>query len=630
MHFSWCIAAGAFVFVLTGAQNNSDAISLDVPTTPPPDTSQKIDGSFAGFGIEPSNLFSFTGGPQTNDLSVNLLQNLADYTGAPPAIRLGGNTGDYFVWQDSHTDYSVEQNDQATGQGAFKWDSMIIGPGYFKALDRFPKNTPVIFGINMAYNAPDYMDQITTTAKAALSVKNVKLSAFEIGNEPDLYSKNGFRTGTWDGTTYTQQWLTRAQTIYDRVLKPANLPSDFFEPTATASTIGTQFEIKLLVADGITAQANDSTKPLLAAWNQHDYYYYIGVSTYDLTMEIFTDLGTTVSQFEAWTTQVSQGIDAGYPYYLREMAAVGPVGMDGITNTFAASLWTLNFFLYTASLNISGVNFHMTDNSNASAWQPIQMYDQKPHVRPSYYAFAAMAQLIGAGGDGCDTHVAALPAPQSLPSQYTNRLNAYATYRSNGGLAAITLINTRLPSSSSSSSSPSTVNIKLSVGTSLHGTNFTLSRLTGPSADAKSNTTWNGISYEQTADGKPKTVSDASEIVTVGNDGTLVVSLRDSEAVIVNRGAKIGGSGDKCSGVSLSANGKGKDGGDDGSQAANADDNSSSSSSASATGAPTLTASQTGARHTGRAPSISKSFSIPMTVTVVAGVTLMMVLGPGL
>ncbi|KAL9618528.1 MAG: hypothetical protein Q9160_006784 [Pyrenula sp. 1 TL-2023] len=613
MHFSLCIAAGALVFALTVAQNNSDAISLNVPTTPPPDTSQRLDASFAGFGIEPSNLLSFTGGPQTNHLSVNLLQNLADYTGTPPAIRLGGNTGDYFVWQDSHNDFSVQQNDQATGQGAFKWDSMIIGPSYFKALDRFPKNTPVIFGINMAYNAPDYMDQITTTAKAALSVKNVKLSAFEIGNEPDLYSKNGFRTGTWDGPTYTQQWLTRAQTLFDRVLKPANLPSNFFEPTATASTIGTPFEIKALVADGITAQANDSTKPLLAAWNQHDYYYYIGVSTYDLTLEKFTDLSTTVSQFEAWTTQVSQGIDAGYPYYLREMAAVGPVGMDGITNTFAASLWTLNFFLYTASLNISGVNFHMTDNSNASAWQPIQMYDQKPHVRPSYYAFAAMAQLIGAGGDGCDTSVAALPAPQGLPSEYENRLNAYATYRSNGGLAAITLINTRLPSSSSS---PSTTNIRLSVGSSLSGTNFTLSRLTGPSADAKDNTTWNGISYEQTSDGKSKTVSDASEVVTVSNDGTLVVPLRDSEAVVVNKGAKIGGSGDKCSGVSLS--GKGKDGGDQGgSQAANSDSNS-GSASASGSDSPTLTASQTGATHTGAAsPSISKSFSGPITMAMV-------------
>ena len=79
--------------------------------------------------------------------------------------------------------------------------------------------------------------------------------------------------------------------------------------------------------------------------------------------------------------QLTESFDAGFPYFLREMGVVGPIGAHGITDTFAASLWTLNFFLFAATLNVSSVQMHMTDNSNASAWQPISYYGNDPFVR---------------------------------------------------------------------------------------------------------------------------------------------------------------------------------------------------------------------------------------------------------
>ncbi|KAF1993337.1 glycoside hydrolase family 79 protein [Amniculicola lignicola CBS 123094] len=150
--------------------------------------SSPLDPSFAGFGIEPSNLFSFTGNDETNTFSVQLLQNLADHSGAPPHIRLGGNTQDYIIYDASYTSYGWEDNANSQSQGAIAADSMIIGPGYIGALDRFPKDTPVTFGLNLAYSSSDYIERIVTTAKAAVDgIKNVKLYSFEIGNEPDLY-----------------------------------------------------------------------------------------------------------------------------------------------------------------------------------------------------------------------------------------------------------------------------------------------------------------------------------------------------------------------------------------------------------------------------------------------------------
>jgi hypothetical protein len=248
------------------------SLSLSPSSNAPDGASDYLDASFAGFGIEPSNLFSFTGGDTPNTLSIKLLQNLADYSGAPPHLRLGGNTQDYMLYDSNYTDIAWKKNPSSTAQGNVAADSIIIGPGYFEALNRFPKDTPVTFGLNLAYMEDDWEDRIVATAQGAVSgMTNVKLYSFEVGNEPDLWLENTFRTAPWNGKTYTTQFLDRAEAVYTRVLEPAGLPSSFFESPATASTIGTTFEISQLVSDGMMEGRNGDN--YVTVWNQHDYFY---------------------------------------------------------------------------------------------------------------------------------------------------------------------------------------------------------------------------------------------------------------------------------------------------------------------------------------------------------------------
>lgn len=318
--------------------------------------SRALNPSYAGFGIEPSNLFSFTGGSGgANALSVNLLQNLAGYSGAPPHLRIGGNTADNLIYSSSYTDYGLLTNKNPTAQGNVPADKWTIGPNYFAAIDRFPTNTPVTFGLNLPYAQSDYINVICTMAKAAINnLKNVQLYSFEIGNEPDLYLQNGFRNGTWDGSVYTQQWLDRAAAIYTNVLKAANVPSNFFEGPTTASTIGNTFEIPQLYNDGITAGSNGAST-YVAGWNQHDYFYFVGVTGFPLTLDYMSQLSNTEAQFAYWAKQIGIALNEGIPYYLREMASAGPVGLQGISNTLGGALWTLNFFCYAATLGVMSV-----------------------------------------------------------------------------------------------------------------------------------------------------------------------------------------------------------------------------------------------------------------------------------
>ncbi|KAG8630836.1 hypothetical protein KVT40_002455 [Elsinoe batatas] len=519
----------------TTQQGNS--INLRPQASPSGRFSDFIDPSFAGFGIEPSNLFSFTGYDKPNQLSFNLIDTLTNYTGAPPHIRLGGNTQDYMIYDEGQNQYTWINNPNATGQGALATDHMLIGPKFLEVVNRFPYGTPVTWGLNLAYNDPDYMDRLTTMAQQVVdNLPNVKLVSLEIGNEPDLYLGNGFRTGEWGGRVYAQQWLARAQTVYDRVLKPLNITPNFFEPGATASTIGTSFQISDMIELGITATANntDSTSTFISSWNQHDYYYFVGVTRSPLTLREFMTLQTTNVQFRAWEEQIDQAGDTPYPYALREMCSVGPIGMDGITNTFGGALWTLNFFMYAATLNITTVQMHMTDNSNASAWQPLEMYGRQAFVRPSYSAYAAFAQIIG---PSCKTQIAPLDlGPQ--PSSYQGKIKTYSIYEASQ-LSTIVIINAQM--ANVSQQTKGSLSVTITLPTSFAGQDLHLSYLTAPGADATADTVWNGTSYERSGDGTPETIDQTDRTVRIGQDGTATLQVRDSEALAAKIGSRVGG-----------------------------------------------------------------------------------------
>ncbi|KAF2871799.1 hypothetical protein BDV95DRAFT_494001 [Massariosphaeria phaeospora] len=488
--------------------------------------SAPLNPSFAGFGIEPSNLFSFTGRDEVNELSVQLMHNLADYAGAPPHIRLGGNTQDYFIFDASHSDFTCAKNLQSTAQGTIAADSLVIGPTYFEALERFPKDTPITFGLNLGYSSPDYIDKIVAAAQAAVEgMKNVKLTSFEIGNEPDLYLENKMRSGNWSGQTWTEEFLDRAEAVYNRVLKPAGLPAKFFEAPNTASTIGTTFEISMLVANGLLN--GTSGNDYVSIWNQHDYFYFINVTPTPITLDELMDLDATNKQFAYWEEQVEIGLDNGLPYALREMSSIGPIGMHDVSDTFGAALWTLNFFMYTATLNISSVQMHMTDNSNASAWQPVPMYGSEPFVRAQYYAHAAVAQIVGNGNGTTQIGVLNTTAPSP---DYAGRLRAFSAY-ANGDLQAMVLINSK-QANASVSNKPS-FTFELNLGSGNGNKNVFLSYLTANGSDSLTGVTWNGLTYANT-DGISSVADDTVTRLRTSQSGAVSVPVRDSQAVVVN------------------------------------------------------------------------------------------------
>lgn len=224
----WIVGAALF-FVLGTVIEAADVIAFTIPSTTLSNASQIMDPRFAGFGIEFSNIYSFTGTASSpNTFSSNLINNLKSVAGVSPCFRIGGNTQDNAIYEASFTGDILAHNTNATTKDITDYvpfDNDIYGPELFKALGTFPAGTEFIFGLNLAYNNPDYIDRITTTAQAVLQALNGNLYSFEIGNEPDLYASTApYRIGQgWDGSSYASEWTTRASAIQSQVFCPSSL-----------------------------------------------------------------------------------------------------------------------------------------------------------------------------------------------------------------------------------------------------------------------------------------------------------------------------------------------------------------------------------------------------------------------
>lgn len=243
-------------------------------------------------------------------------------------------------------------------------------------------------------------------------------------------------------------------------------------------------------------------------------------------------LDATNTQFKYWEKQVGIGLKT-LPYVLREMSSVGPIGMHQISDTFGAALWTLNFFLYTASIGISSIGMHMTDNSNASAWQPTVQYGNQPFIRPQYYAHVAMAQIIG-NGNGT-TQIAELPS-NKIDSNYLGYIRAYSAY-ANEKLQAVVLINSKL--ANASDENKGSFVFELNLGSENANKDVYLSTLTADGGDSLSGTEFNGMTFSD-IDGKMTIIDNTLNTVRTSGSGSVSISVRDSQAIVANIGWLLG------------------------------------------------------------------------------------------
>src|SRR3954467_7900719 len=85
----------------------------------------------------------------------------------------------------------------------------------------------------------------------------------------------------------------------------------------------------------------------------------------------------------------------GIPFILGETNSLYNQGKPGLSNSFGAALWGLDFNLYCAAVGIRRVHMHMGTDYRYAAWQPIATKKTSIGTKPPYYGQVVAAAVIG-------------------------------------------------------------------------------------------------------------------------------------------------------------------------------------------------------------------------------------------
>ena len=114
-----------------------------------------------------------------------------------------------------------------------KFDRFTIGPTFFNSYLAFP-NTSFSHGFNLKNASNAAVQNIAASAAAACKIAGHAISAFELGNEPDLY----FSDIVTNPSDYVNRWLNGAKAIENAVAEacPGYKFPGFMAPSFTGTT----------------------------------------------------------------------------------------------------------------------------------------------------------------------------------------------------------------------------------------------------------------------------------------------------------------------------------------------------------------------------------------------------------
>jgi len=258
--------------------------------------------------------------------------------GAAGVLRIGGNTSEYSVWTPSGGDYAeaIEPHGPDLGEAPAK--KRPVTPRAIQNLRGFVDATgwSVIYNLNLGTADPD-----TVAEEAAFVAQTLgpKLTAFQLGNEPDLFSRNGLRSRGYDFADYAAEWRFFAGAVRARVPDARFAGPDAAGNHQWLEDFAWQFRDQL----GLLS---------------HHYYAGGPPSSSSVTAE---NLLQSIDPQTDWLAQMIERVRAiapSVPIRMTEMNSCYGGGKPGVSDTFASALWGAEMMYRLAAAGAAGVNFH--------------------------------------------------------------------------------------------------------------------------------------------------------------------------------------------------------------------------------------------------------------------------------
>jgi hypothetical protein len=347
------LAASAGLCLPPSLARAADAVSIRIDRGA---RQPAVPADYMGLGYEISSVAVPGLLSAKNSAYVRLVRNL----GPRGVIRVGGNTSDFSTYD-------------AKGEAKSLPKGTVVNDANFRELRTFLDATgwKLIWGLNLGGSD---MDNAVAEARAIAATMGDRLLALEIGNEPDLFVQSGHRQGNYG----YGEWLVEYRR-YKAAIR-AQLPRvPFAGPDLAGRGV-----------DWMANFARDEGRDAVLLTAHH---YIQGqanpTSTLELMLEEEKKFQPALAQFKVASEE------AHLPWRMCETASYSGGGKENVSDTFAASLWALDYLFVLASYGCSGVNMETGVNHLGwvSHYTPIGD-DLKGHfsAAPEYYGLLAFAK----------------------------------------------------------------------------------------------------------------------------------------------------------------------------------------------------------------------------------------------
>ncbi len=307
----------------------------------------------------------------------------------PLVLRVGGDSADHALWDPTQAPLPA-------------W-AFPVAPRWLRQAGALVRSTRVrlILDLNLITDTPAAAAQWARAAEAGLPRHSIE--AFEIGNEPDIYSR-----AVWMAMTGSQRLDGEPQ---PRTVAGGSLPArlsagDYVRDfRAYARALGQVAPHTILAGPALANPDRhgrwvttliDGARRSVGMVTIHRYPYAgcpgrRDTRSYATIGHVLSPAAAT-GMAQALRPLIGAAHDAGVPLRLTELNSVNCGGLPGVSDAFATALWAPDALFSLLRAGADGVNLHVrADAVNA----PFALDETGLHARPLLYGLILFARALG-------------------------------------------------------------------------------------------------------------------------------------------------------------------------------------------------------------------------------------------